>query len=295
VPSAASIPCIFPGAIKVREAGSMTSEPETEAIKQRLVGLFGCISTRYDAQRATANASAPLIAAAKSHPGGAVLDIATGTGTIALSLAKDGSSVMGIDLTEGMVEVASAKAAEQGLSNASFSVGDAEKLGFPDATFDTVTCGLGIFFLPNQQQALLEWKRVLKPGGWVHFTVFGEGSAQPHGRMLREQIAKYGVDARSIFVSPLPKIEDCQRVLEEAGFTNIETTRVDQSFYQKDLQEYWIEARNAVGGALSAQLSEEQQRAFAEEHLAAVAETATPEGIYRKSIVNLASGQKPTA
>jgi ubiquinone/menaquinone biosynthesis C-methylase UbiE len=93
-----------------------------------------------------------------------VLDIGTGTGEIALLLAKAGHNVTGIDLADNMLSQARSKAASRGLK-AEFMRGDAEHLLFANETFDAVVNRHLLWTLPHAEQALKEWHRVLTPGG----------------------------------------------------------------------------------------------------------------------------------
>ena len=88
-----------------------------------------------------------------------VLDVACGTGDMVLELKKRGCTVTGIDLSEEMISIAKTKA------SATYIVGDAEHLPFPDATFDAVTCAFGVRNFVHLEQGLGEMLRVLKPGG----------------------------------------------------------------------------------------------------------------------------------
>ncbi|WDM03104.1 methyltransferase domain-containing protein [Alicyclobacillus cycloheptanicus] len=94
-----------------------------------------------------------------------LLDIGTAAGHTALAFAPHVARCVGCDLTEAMVELAAQFAAEQGVQNVSFCVGDAEHLPFEDASFDIVTCRFAAHHFPNIQTAIQEVSRVLKPGG----------------------------------------------------------------------------------------------------------------------------------
>jgi ubiquinone/menaquinone biosynthesis methyltransferase len=91
------------------------------------------------------------------------LDLATGTGDIAFALRARGASVVGLDVTPRMIELAAAKA--NGASNPSFLVGDMVRLPFRSASFDLVTTGYGLRNVPDLTAAIDEMARVLKPGG----------------------------------------------------------------------------------------------------------------------------------
>lgn len=100
--------------------------------------------------------------------GAEALDVCTGTGDWAFSLAKEVGQegrVIGLDFSENMLEVAREKQAEQKASNVTFIHGDAMDLPFEDETFDYVTIGFGLRNVPDYEQVLREMYRVLKPGG----------------------------------------------------------------------------------------------------------------------------------
>jgi ubiquinone/menaquinone biosynthesis C-methylase UbiE len=114
--------------------------------------------------------------------GMSVLDLASGTGEPALSLAHvvgPQGRVLATDLVPEMLEHARQNAAAQHLNNLEFRLADAEALPFSDAEFDRVTCRFGIMFFPDIPKAMSEIRRVLKPGGRVCFAVFGSLEENP--------------------------------------------------------------------------------------------------------------------
>jgi demethylmenaquinone methyltransferase/2-methoxy-6-polyprenyl-1,4-benzoquinol methylase len=100
-----------------------------------------------------------------------ILDIGTGTGIVALEIARnlgDGGKVVGIDLSDGMLATARAKAEKEGLSRqVEFLNMDAEALQFGDNAFDNVLSLYALRHFPNPEKAVAEIHRVLKPGGNV--------------------------------------------------------------------------------------------------------------------------------
>jgi demethylmenaquinone methyltransferase/2-methoxy-6-polyprenyl-1,4-benzoquinol methylase len=95
------------------------------------------------------------------------LDVATGTGDLAIALADGGyRDVVGIDFAPGMIAAAEAK--RHGRSDLTFQVGDALNLPFPDNHFDAVTVSFGLRNMKDYQAAITEMTRVVKPGGrWI--------------------------------------------------------------------------------------------------------------------------------
>lgn len=137
--------------------------PSIEQIKQTMrstwmAGDFGVIA-RTIAQGATAFAQ-------RLHlpPGARVLDVATGTGNVAVPLAAAGCIVTGVDIAPNLLEQARDRAAAAGLS-IQFDEGDAEALPYPDASFDAVVTMFGAMFAPRPALVAAELARVLPPGG----------------------------------------------------------------------------------------------------------------------------------
>lgn len=97
-------------------------------------------------------------------PGRRALDVGTGTGQLAMYLAGAGFDVTAVDLSESMILHARRNASSRGL-DIDFRAGDAESLGFEDDAFHVVVSRNLLWTLPNPEKAILEWRRVLKPGG----------------------------------------------------------------------------------------------------------------------------------
>ena len=100
-----------------------------------------------------------------------ILDVACGTGDSTIAAAKaaaEGSKVIGVDISEGMMALVEGKAVEAGVADRiTTEVGDGENLRFEDCSFDRVTCAFGIRNFENKEKGLSEFHRVLKPGGKV--------------------------------------------------------------------------------------------------------------------------------
>lgn len=106
-----------------------------------------------------------LVENAACRPKDRVLDVATGTGYTAMAFAPRVESVIGLDVSTGMLAEARRKAEEAGLSNLSFVEGEAEAMPFPDVSFDIVTCRIAAHHFLSVENFVREAMRVLKPGG----------------------------------------------------------------------------------------------------------------------------------
>ncbi len=142
--------------------------------KEQVRTMFGRIAGRYDLlnhvlsmsiDRLWRRRTVRLVAARAPRR---VLDVATGTGDLALALARalPEARITGLDLSEGMLAAARGKVAARGLSGRIELVqGDAERLAWPDATFDAVTVAFGVRNFGDLERGLSELARVLRPGG----------------------------------------------------------------------------------------------------------------------------------
>jgi len=100
-----------------------------------------------------------------------VLDVACGTGVVAVTAALRGARAFGLDLTPVLIERARKNASLAGVE-IDFVEGDAEALPYPDASFDAVLSQFGHIFAPRPAVAVKEMLRVLKPGGRIAFSTW---------------------------------------------------------------------------------------------------------------------------
>ena len=120
----------------------------------------------------TAVPAAHLVRFADVASGQTLLDVATGTGVVAITAARRGARVCGLDLTPELLEQAKRNAALAGVGDVDFRLGDAEALPWPEASFDVVLSQFGHMFAPRPETALTEMLRVLKPGGCLAFATW---------------------------------------------------------------------------------------------------------------------------
>jgi ubiquinone/menaquinone biosynthesis C-methylase UbiE len=116
-----------------------------------------------------------------------ILEIATGTGLIALQIAMGVKSVVATDFSEGMVAAARRKPAP---ANVSFSVEDATALSFADDSFDAVIISNALHSMPDPALALANIKRVLKPGGLLIAPTFSHGHLQGNYNTLNAKVMR---------------------------------------------------------------------------------------------------------
>ncbi|MDQ3411689.1 MAG: class I SAM-dependent methyltransferase, partial [Chloroflexota bacterium] len=108
--------------------------------------------------------------------GQTVLDVACGSGNVAIAAARRHTAVTGIDYVPALLDRGRQRAAAEGL-DIEFREADAEALPFEDGSFDVVLSAFGVMFAPNQEQAAAELLRVCRPGGRIGLANWTPGSA----------------------------------------------------------------------------------------------------------------------
>jgi O-methyltransferase/aklanonic acid methyltransferase len=104
-----------------------------------------------------------------------LLDVACGRGAVLVAAAARGiGRLAGIDVSPTMIELARADLRAAGVTQVDLRVMDAEHLDFPAARFDVLTAAFALFFLPDPRRAAAEFRRVLRPGGVLAVSTWGD-------------------------------------------------------------------------------------------------------------------------
>src|ERR1700730_14509198 len=119
----------------------------------------------------TTSPAAQLVKHARLRAGVRVLDIACGTGVVAITAARQAARVTGLDLTPPLLQQARENSRIAGVE-VDWREGDVEKLPFEDSSFDVVLSQFGHIFAPRPDVAIAEMLRVLKPGGTIAFSTW---------------------------------------------------------------------------------------------------------------------------
>ncbi|MDR2883300.1 MAG: bifunctional demethylmenaquinone methyltransferase/2-methoxy-6-polyprenyl-1,4-benzoquinol methylase UbiE [Alistipes sp.] len=171
-----------------------------------------------------------------------ILDVATGTGDLVISLARRiaAARIVGVDISEGMLARGREKVARCSLSGRIvLQPGDAEALEFPDSTFDAVTVAFGVRNFGDIDSGLREMQRVLRPGGRCFVLEFSEPRGALFGpvyrfyfhrvlpwlgRLVSRDRGAYSYLPRSVDEFPAP--ERFAAMLREAGFAAVRVRRL---------------------------------------------------------------------
>ncbi len=206
----------------------MTSQPDSKpdwGTQYRLIA-----AERWKAKSAAMGqpVTDALVEYAQPAPGMKVLDLASGTGEPAISLASrvgaDGH-VTALDLSADLLEIAAERARTRGLTNFKTQQADAQSLPFPNEAFDLATSRFGVMFFPDPVLALRDLRRVLRPGARACFLVWGP-FAQPYWQSMMGVVHRHvggpllppgGPDPFK-FSAP----GSLSEVLRKAGFTAVE-------------------------------------------------------------------------
>ncbi len=191
--------------------------------KQQIAAIYSQRSHKYDEEGDLhPRWVRRLVEYAELRKGERILDIATGTGLVALAAAQlvgESGRVVGIDISTGMLEVAKRKIEAGGLNNIQLIQADAETLDFPQSSFDVIFCASALIFMRNIPAALRRWHRFLVPGGRIGLQVVAE-TAFVAGFVLQKVAKKYGIEL--IFSELTGTEEKCCALLQAAGFEEIE-------------------------------------------------------------------------
>lgn len=163
-----------------------------------------------------------------------VLDVAAGAGEQSITVAqKVGPTgfVLATDIAPAILEFARQMAQQAGLTNIETQVMDGEQLTVPDASFDAVISRVGLIYFPDQQKALTEMRRVLKPGGKVAAIVY---STPDKNKFFSVPVGI--IRSRAKLPPPLPGQPGpfnlgaegvIEKAFSEAGFNNVQVMRID--------------------------------------------------------------------
>lgn len=240
-----------------------------------------------------------LVDYAAPQPGMSVLDLASGTGEPAISLASrvgPKGRVTALDQSADLLKIAEERARERGLTNITACHADAHKLPFPDGSFDLITSRFGVMFF--REQALHEALRVLKPGCRACFVVWGPFE-QPYGATMMGIVHKHvggplTPPGQNPFKFSQPGSLSAE--LRGAGFDPVaEETRTVTWTWPGTPEEVWEQARSVTAPFrdMLERVPAEEWETINRDVMTAVGRYVRGEEVHFGAVVVLASGTKP--
>lgn len=252
--------------------------------KQQVIKFFGS-RIAYDAEGDSHPREAKrLLEYVSLESGETILDIATGTGLVAIpaaqKVAPDGS-VIGVDISPVMLAQAKSKIAAQAINNLELIEADIESVEFAAEQFNIIFCCSALVYISDIPAILNKCYRWLKPSGYLAFTTPDKTS---HLAYIRVKVCQdlFGIDLPHI-IRPLWTTEKCRTLLQQSGFRDIAidkhqysrskigrnygSARIEQEFYPR-------------GNPLS-NLSESQKKLLQAEYKKAIAQLIADKGVWQ--------------
>jgi SAM-dependent methyltransferase len=197
-----------------------------------------------------------LVDALDPQPGETVLELAAGVGDTGFAAARrlgaEGRLIT-TDFSDQMVQAARRRADELGVSNAEFRTLDAERMDLEDRSIDGVMCRWGYMLMADPAAALAETRRVLRDGGRVALSVWGDPEANPWAsipaRALLEQTGAEPPDPLAPGVFAMASEERTRGLLEGAGLEPQRVETVDMAWWFESYADYWhhlIDVKGAI-------------------------------------------------
>ena len=269
---------------------------------RRVTGVFDLVAEGYDhpALRFFPFCADYMLGRLRPRPGCKVLDVATGTGAVAVAagqLVGPQGRVQAIDLSESMLDRAFAHVQKMALSNVDLHVMNAQSLEFRGEYFDHVLCSFGLFFLPDMDAALRDWLRVLRPGGTVMFSSFGPDLFHPLTEHFRARMAALdveGIDGEPAWLK-LSDPAQCQALLEAAGAVDVEVETAQLGYHVASAEDWWAVLWNSGFRAFLEKLSPVQLEGFRQAHLEEVQALAGADGLWLNVPVLITRGRRASS
>lgn len=269
------------------------------ATKPIIEETFDGAAERYDREGPSvfAQFGARLVNLLNLSGGERVLDVATGRGAVLIPAAERVGRfgrVVGIDLSQKMLEQAEDAARAAGLDNFELYKMDAEQLKFRDNIFDIVACAFSLFFFSSIDTSLREMYRVLAPGGRIGIALFS-GTPPPFDpgwRIFAEQARTYETAVRTpqrVVYSP----DDARLLLTDVGFGAIATTVETYDIVYDSLEEWWAFQFTLGNRATLMRMDDATRTKFKEEYFAKLRPLFQDDGLHLGVSVVYALAHKP--
>ena len=230
---------------RIKKMGTTVKPYQAEGSKKEQVQqMFDNIAHRYDflnrflslgIDKGWRKKAIKMLAA---HQPKRILDVATGTADFAIAtLEINPEEVIGVDISEGMLDVGRKKLTEKGITNIRLESGDSENLQFADASFDAVIVAFGVRNFENLEKGLAEINRVLRPGGvamilefskpkglfGVIFSIYNKTLLPLWGKLFSGDNAAYKYLPES--VAAFPEGDEFKQIMTSVKYNNVTDRR----------------------------------------------------------------------
>ncbi len=244
-----------------------------------------------------AEATQRMLEAAGLGPGDHALDIAAGTGDQSLLAARivgPGGSILATDISADMLGIAARVVQQEGLTNITTRVMDAEQLDLEDNAFDAVICRLALMLIPHLKPALREIRRVLKQGGKLAALVWSAPENNPLFSLPLAILSKYARGASSHLPHPFALSDPTvfERELTEAGFYEVITRAIPFQSHYASLDAFLQSTASRLTAGVMGQLRKPEQQHLLGEVRQALSQFEGSHGLVAPAELLLGVGSK---
>src|SRR2546430_10470452 len=262
----------------------MASQAVPTDYKHRLAASFDSRVNYDDAY--TVRRATRLVKLAQLKDSCSVLDLATGTGIVAVIGAQAvgiQGKVIGVDISPGMLDQARKKIRAEGLQNVEMIEADVEKLDFEAESFDVILCSSALMWLTDISATLRNCRTWLKNGGLLAFSCYSESSFVTP--LLVRACARFRISLPNCN-EPLGTPERCRQLVQAAGFDKIDIRTEEFGSYlrRNDVEWHWNGNSNWIDptGNPLAELSSEQLREIKAAYESEIDALTTDQGFWHE-------------
>jgi ubiquinone/menaquinone biosynthesis C-methylase UbiE len=238
-------------------------------IKEGVKTTFDNVANQYDTNLQfilSAQKMVEMVELADENP--AILDLSTGTGHIAIELAKKfpNALITAVDLSDTMLDIAREKTEAEGITTITYKQQDAENLDLGDRQFDLITCGYGLFFYPNMDGVFRDVCSRLGERGQLIFSSFTTHAFEPYSQIFLEMLEKdYDIAPPSRMEERLLKsTEQIEELVGQVSFSSMDITEAPIR-YPMAIEAWWKLLNSTGYQGLLSQLGDHYDR-FAGEY-----------------------------